>query len=196
MDDDDRRFYLAELRHYAKKHGLALWAYCLMSNHVHFIAVPATEQALAQTFHDAHSVYSLYFNQRHDLGGHLFQGRFHSSVLDNAHLWAAVRYVERNPVRARIVDRAEAYAWSSARAHCNGVNDKLLADAFPPAGVIEDWGQWLSEQDAQATEAIRRATRTGRPCGSFEFLEHLGQILGRVMTPGKPGRKPKNRMPK
>lgn len=193
LDDDDRRFYLATLHKYAVDHGVAIWAYCLMANHVHFVMVPATEGALGRTFHDAHGVYSMRFNQRNGLDGHVFQGRFYSTVMDEAHLWAAVRYIERNPVRAGIVEYAQAYPWSSARAHCDGIADTLLAGNFPPEGVVEDWIAWLREEDEEATETVRKKTRTGRPCGSMEFMKRLESILGRIVSPQKPGPKPKKR---
>src|SRR5688572_33480527 len=66
------------------------------------IVVPQSEGALAETFRDAHSTCGRWFNRKYGLSGHLWQGRFYSCVLDEAHLWSAVRYVERNPVRAGI----------------------------------------------------------------------------------------------
>lgn len=188
VDDDDRRFYLAKLRQYGLQHGLDIWSYCLMTNHVHFIAVPSTESALAATYHDLHSIYSLRFNQRHGFSGHVFQGRFYSSVLDEKHLWAGIRYVERNPVRAGMVHVAAAYRWSSAPARCAGKSDPILSDDFPPAGVIEDWAEWLRDEEDDATEALRMATRTGRPCGSLHFMKRLENLLGRPTVPQKGGR--------
>jgi putative transposase len=190
-DDDDRMFYLALLRTYAIKHRVDFWAYCLMPNHVHFIAVPSSETSLGAVFHDTHSVYTLRFNQRSGLCGHVFQGRFYSTALDDDHLWAAVRYVERNPVRAGIVEIAQDYRWSSASAHCNSVTDPLLAGDFPPQGVIEDWSTWLRGDEEEATRTIRQATRIGRPCGSAEFISHLEKKLGRSLTPKKRGRRPR-----
>lgn len=192
-DDDDRRFYLATLRTYAMKHGVRIWAYCLMTNHVHFIAVPAGKQALGRTFHDAHSVYSLRFNQRSGLSGHVFHGRFHSTALDEEHLWAAVRYVERNPLRAGMVGAAADYVWSSARAHCTGAVDSLLAADFPLAGVVDDWAAWLREEEDEASDALRVATRTGRPCSSMAFMKALEERLQRAVAPKKRGRKPRKR---
>ena len=190
-NDDDRRFYLATVNKYAQKHGVAIWAYCLMSNHVHFIAVPASEQALGRTMHDAHGVYSMRFNEINNLSGHLFQGRFYSTILDEEHLWAAVRYVERNPVRAGIVSRAESYKWSSARAHCSGPVDPLLAAGFPPRSVVDDWSRWLRDVNDPLEQGLRMATRTGRPCGSAEFVKRIESILDRAIEPKKPGRKSK-----
>jgi len=106
------------------------------------------------------------------------------------HLWAAVRYVEMNPVRAGMVERAEEYPWSSAAAHCGLRDDPVLTADFPPAGVVEDWQSWLRDgpEDQEAYETIRKQTRTGRPCGSLKFLDQLEGLLGRVLHPKKPGR--------
>lgn len=101
--DDDRHAYLRFLKQYADKHGLAVWAFCLMTNHVHLVVVPEREDSLAKALRDAHTVYAMRFNTRTRLSGHVWQGRFYSCPMDESHLWAAVRYVERNPVRAGTV---------------------------------------------------------------------------------------------
>ncbi len=107
-------------------------------------------------------------------------------------MWASVRYVERNPVRAGLVERAEEYLWSSAAAHCGLRADAVLSDDFPPAGVINDWRQWLSGgEDEEAVKRIRGHTHTGRPCGSSAFVERLETILLSVLRPGKRGRRPR-----
>lgn len=191
-DDEDRRTYLRFLKQYATRRGLAIWAYCLMTNHVHLVVVPEREDSLAKGLRDAHTVYAMRFNLRTGLSGHVWQGRFHSCVLDDAHLWAAVRYVERNPVRAGMVEHAEDYPWSSAAAHCGLRADALLSDEFPVKGVVEDWAAWLrNEEDEDAVTRIRRQTHTGRPCGAPAFLTRLGSLLHRDLHPGKRGRKRK-----
>lgn len=191
VTDQDREFYLAQLHKYAAAHGVDIWAYCLMSNHVHVVAVPSTEQALARTFRDTHTVYAMRFNQQNDVYGHLWQGRFYSAVMDEQHLWACVRYVERNPVRAGMVERAAEYRWSSARARCLGVADPLLAADFPAPGIVDDWAEWLTGEDEDESQGIRLATRTGRPCGSPGFLERLESLLDRRLRRRKPGPKPR-----
>lgn len=191
VTEQDREFYLAQLGKYARAHGVDIWAYCLMTNHVHVVAVPATEEGLARTFRDTHTVHAMRFNQQNELNGHVWQGRFFSTVLDEEHLWACVRYVERNPVRAGMVEQAADHPWSSARARCLDVADPLLADDFPPPGVIEDWAEWLSVEDDEATHAIRQATHTGRPCGSTGFFDRLETLLERTLRPKKRGPKRK-----
>ncbi len=190
LSDADRQAYLGFVEKYAERHGLAVWAYCLMSNHVHIVAVPMREESLGLALRDAHTVYAMRFNTCTKTTGHVWQGRFYSCPLDEAHLWAAVRYVERNPVRARLAARAEDYPWSSARAHCGLARDTLLSGEFPPPGVVEDWTAWLThEDDPETIDRIRQQTNTGRPCGSNAFVERLEGLLDRVLRPGRRGRK-------
>jgi putative transposase len=105
----DYPLYLSWLKAYAEKYFVRIWAYCLMSNHVHYIAVPMQSVSFARTFNTLHMRYSQYINKRENAAGHLWQGRFYSCALDETHLYAAVRYIENNPVRAGIVDKAEEY---------------------------------------------------------------------------------------
>jgi putative transposase len=192
--DGDWKAYLRFLKGYSEKRGLDIWAYCLMTNHIHLVAVPKTEAALSLAMRDTHTVYAMYFNSRTRLSGHRWQGRFYSTPLDENHLWAAVRYVEMNPVRARMTLRAEEYPWSSAAPHCGLRDDNLLSANFPPPGVVADWAVWLRDghDDNAAADAIRKQTRMGRPCGSPRFLEQLEILLGRALQSGKPGRPGKN----
>jgi len=108
--------------------------------------------------------------------------------------WAAVRYIETNPVRAGMVARAEDYAASSARAHVRCDIDALLAPGrpFPDPARVGDWSAWLAEgADAPTLERLRLATRTGRPCGSPDFIRRLEALTDRILTPLKRGPKPK-----
>ena len=189
FEPSDRQMYLSLLRRYSGKHGLSIWAYCLMTNHVHVVAVPQAADSLARTLRDAHQAYAVYQNRRQDQNGHLWQGRFFSCVLDDLHQWAAVRYVEQNPVRAGLVERCEDYEWSSAAAHCGLRADPLLARDFPPPGLIDDWAGWLAVMKADEAKALRRQTKTGRPCGPSTFVERLENLLGRALRPGKRGRR-------
>src|SRR5437867_3469539 len=150
LDDQDRRVFLRLLRETSERHSLRHFSYCLMTNHFHLISTPSESRSLAWTMRDLLGPYASYFNQKHGLSGRLWQGRFFSSVLDESHFWAAVRYVERNPVRAGMVKRAEDYRWSSAPAHCRLRGDPLLAPLPNDGGLIPDWSAWVSGGDNQA----------------------------------------------
>jgi len=130
FSDKDKVFYLKLLHKYAEKEGLSFWAYCLMDNHVHLIVVPKREDSLAKGIGDTHKHYTRMINFRENWRGYLWQGRFSSFPLDEKYLYAAIRYVERNPVMAGLVKRAEDYEFSSAKAHVYKTKDFLLSDNF------------------------------------------------------------------
>src|SRR5262245_31670237 len=167
LDAEDRHLYLELLREYSTQHRLRLWAYNLMTNHTHLVVVPETRSALSQVMRDTHGAYASWFNRKYGYSGHLWQARFYSCVLDMEHLAHAVRYVECNPVRAAMVERAEDYPWSSALPRVLGTNDRYLDDGLPLIGTIKNWSAWLACGDDEAVLlAIRQATTTGRACGS------------------------------
>ena len=191
--DVGRECFLALLAKYARQHSLGLWAYCLMSNHVHLIVVPQDVHGLGRAMRAVNAAYARYVNERQGLCGHLWQGRFFSCPLDVAHQWSAVRYVERNPVRAKIVLRAEDYAWSSAAAHCGLRGDPLLSGDLERADHVGDWSASLRDEDETELAAIRRHTRTGRPLGPDEFVRRVGSMLGRSLARSRPGPKRKRK---
>ena len=191
LDEADHARYLELLKVYSERFRLKILAYCLMTNHIHVVGSPERIDSIAQTFKYCHGVYATEFNKKYDKSGHVWQARPFSCVLDEAHAWAAIRYVERNPVRACMVDRAEDYRWSSARAHCGFLSDPLLDGDLPQGRFIENWSAWLSGEEAPDVERrIRTRTVTGRPCGTEDFVKDIEAVVGRSLSPGKRGRKP------
>jgi putative transposase len=190
LTDRDRNVYLKLLRTQCSEQSVKIWAYCLMDNHVHFVAVPDYEFSLSRLFQRVHGDYAHYFNAQYTKCGHLWQGRFKGTVLDPPHLWNAVRYVERNPVRAGKLDCAEQYSWSSAAAHCGLRKDPLVSNDLPLLSEISDWSAWLAVKDLEEElRLLRERTRTGRPCGSEEFTRELEAQLGRALQPRQWGKK-------
>ena len=192
FSDDDREAYLSWLAEYCEKYRVEVVAYCLMSNHIHLVAVPAPEDGLAQVLRPLHMRYAQRVNRAQGWSGHLWQGRYFSSPLDDAYLWAAVRYVERNPVRAGIALRAETYRWSSAAAHC-GMQPDVLLNPDSRWGrrffEVADWAAWLSQGDEQdEMMVLRRNVDKGLPCGSQRFIDKLGQATGRELRYRSQGR--------
>ena len=170
----DRRVYLDLVRTNLADTGLHLLSYCLMSNHVHLVAQPDAADSLAVLFRRVHGRYAQYLNARRRRSGHLWQNRFFSCPLaSDAHLWTALRYVERNPVRAGLADRPEAYPWSSARAHLTGQDGEQLLDLhfWREAGGTAAWRDLLglAEEPGQV-RLLRRCTYAGRPFGDEAFL--------------------------
>jgi putative transposase len=192
-DSSDYLVYIRVLKHGCAKHRVDVWAYCLMTNHVHVIAIPENEKSISSALHYAHSQYSTYFNAKYGFSGHLWEKRADICVMDDEHMSNAVRYVERNPVRAGIVRRAEDYLWSSAAAHCGLRDDILLSGQCPLVAVKENWSEWLKTEDTEEEKrAIREHTSKGRIWCTPEMLQQLEQITGRTLTPRRPGR-PKKR---
>jgi putative transposase len=198
--DDQRRLYLRLLEQYATEHGLAIRAYCLMSNHVHLIAIPSDRDSLARTLRPVHLRYSQKFNHEMGVNGVLWQGRFYSCLLEGDHYWTAVRYVERNPVRAGIVERAEEYPWSSAGWRCGLRRDSVPAALgpldwpqwlwnMPQAEQRAEWSRWLaSPEDQAAVDTLKKCTKSGWPASSKDGLSRLGEQLGIRVLPPRRGR--------
>lgn len=190
--DEDREAYLSWLREYSDKHRVEVLAYCLMTNHIHLVAVPATGEGLHRMLKPLHMRYAQSVNRVRGWKGHLWQGRFFSSPLDEAYLWAAVRYVERNPVRAGMEQRAENYRWSSAAAHCGNRPDSLLnlESAWSKQfAAIDDWSVWLAEGDeTEEIQTLRQNVEKGLPCGDASFIRRLGKIVGRQLEYRPQGR--------
>jgi putative transposase len=107
FQDGDHEVYRDLLAEQARKAGVEVWAYCLMPNHVHLILTPKMSDGLGDAVGETHRRYTNFINARGRWTGHLFQSRFSSVAMDEAHLMAAVCYVSLNPVRARLVARAE-----------------------------------------------------------------------------------------
>lgn len=192
FSDEDYAGYMALLKEWCPRWGVEIWAYCLMPNHVHLIAVPATAEALARAIGEVHRRYSRAVNFRKGWRGYLWQGRFASFPLDDAHLWNAARYVLLNPVRAGLAKRAEDWPNSSARVHRSGESDGLVKVAGL-ADVLRDWDAFLQVGPAGEFDVIRRHVKTGRPLGPDGFVSGLERRLGRRLTPGRPGRPRNNR---
>ncbi|MGH2507960.1 MAG: transposase [Gammaproteobacteria bacterium] len=195
--DRDRVTYLKWLGEYAAKHQVEILAYCLMSNHIHLVAAPALEAGLQRALKPLHMRYAQRINRAKHWKGHLWQGRFFSSALDEDYLWAAIRYVERNPVRAKMVRKAENYPWSSAMAHCGlKEEDEVLTGKArwrKQFASIGNWSAWLAEGDDPAElEILRRNVESGLPCGSQRFIHKLEKLVGRKLEYRPRGRPKKD----
>ena len=200
FSDDDRIAYLALLADAAKDSGTACLAWCLMDNHVHLILVPTAEDGLRAMLGEAHRRYTRRINFREGWRGHLFQARFASFPMDDAHLMAAVRYVELNPVAAGLVDRADAWRWSSARSHLAGkrVVGDPLTDVAALGDHVRNWRAMLrhgleaSELGAAGegvAEAIEARLRTGRPLAAADWIAAQEMVLARPLAARRAGRK-------
>ena len=170
-----------------------------MPNHVHFIAVPENVDSMAKVFKYAHMKYSQHYNKKMNTQGHLFQGRFFSSVMDERYTLACARYIERNPVRAKMTKDPCLFEWSSAKIHC-GIQERDELGVNKLFKYIEEtqdsWKQFIELTDGEnEISQIREKTRKGRPLGTSIFLEGLEKKLNRFLTLRSKGR-PKKRSEK
>lgn len=193
FQEEDYAAYLALLGEWCGRCGVKVWAYCLMPNHVHLIVVPQRQDSLRRALGEAHRRYTCRINVREGWRGHLWQGRFASFALDGRYLRWAARYVEQNPVRAKLCRVPWRWRWSSAAAHLAGQDDGVVRVA-PVLARVKDWRQYLLEPPEAAEEQLwQQHTRTGRPLGTPAFLDRIEATLGRIVRPAKPGPKPKGR---
>lgn len=189
FQDSDYELYKQLLAAWCSRRQVAVWAYCLMPNHVHLILTPKDSKGLARAVGEAHRRYTLTVNAREGWRGYLWQGRFASFPMDPTHLMNAVRYVLLNPVRAGLTKEATDWPHSSARAHLVDSKDRLV-DPVPLAGRISEWDELLRPEDGHRDlEQFHRHERTGRPMGDDQFVGDLETLLGRCLRPQKVGRK-------
>lgn len=162
INDTDYLHYLKWIEQYAKEYKLLMLAYCLMPNHIHSVVVPLTPHALSKCLKICHMLYSQYFNRKKDRVGHLWQGRFHSCALDEKHLYAAIRYIETNPVRAKLVQKAEDWKWSSARAHLGKEKSIISLCEISNFLDMKNWDNYLKLDQEEMIAEIRENTFTGK----------------------------------
>jgi putative transposase len=191
--DADYRRYLDWLREYTERFAVDIWAYCLMPNHVHVICVPKAEGALARAFNSLHMRYAQYFNGKRHAHGPVWRPRFMSCILDDATVHEEVRFIENNPLRQGLAERAEDYAWSSASNHLSGKYNPNIFGNNCPIGDTFDWRAYLEEiGDEAMIYRVRARLKIGRPAGNLEFIRKIEFLTGRHLD-AKPRGRPKKK---
>lgn len=161
-DDKDRIVYLKQIEEKRNRYGGEIFAYCLMDNHVHFIVRPLRDVTLGLMFGLAHMNYTQYYHRRRNLRGHLWQGRFYSCLMHHDHIVEAVRYVECNPVRASMVEKAWEYNWSSARAHLGKKYKIIKLEDIHEYIDVKSWKNYLQKKECEENlKVLRERTRRG-----------------------------------
>lgn len=213
----DYTLFLELLAHHAGAHQVSILGYALMPNHIHLIAQPATEHALSACLGATTGQYAQHLHARLRRKGHFWQGRFFSCLLgSDAYLETALRYVELNPVRAKMVDYAEQYAWSSAAAHTPPPDFEepaapSIAIAPAPTDLLDhdtftrqfptpaDWQRQLctpvSRHDCTTLRAATFGDRILGPDALLDLLESRYQRPLRPQPPGRPRKQPQSESP-
>jgi putative transposase len=190
--DEDRDFYLRLLERASLFAGVEIHGYCLMPNHVHLVAFPTDEDSFCRLFHSVHTMFARVMNGSQSRSGHLFERRYFSAAMDTSHYWNALIYVEQNPVRARMVEDAATWKWSSARAHLGLEKiDWLEVGQWRESQNPHTWGVLLKHglQSGELLLRIREATCSGWPLGDEAFLDRIETEFRVPARPKKPGPK-------
>lgn len=193
---EEKQEYLTRFALVAQQEDVEIHAYCILDNHVHFLLVPRKPGALARLFLRVHTWWAVVFNRRYQRQGHLFQGRFHSCVLDKAHYWAALRYIDANPRKHNLTQDLAGWKFSSARQHLTGQTDPLIPlemGAWHRRFSLHTYREFLEESDAEAARRIETSLRNGMPCGRAIFVRRLERKANRRLHALPPGRPPKPR---
>jgi putative transposase len=192
FSNTDYALYRDLLAEQCRRADVEVWAWCLMPNHVHLVLVPSDADGLRRALAAVHRRYAGIIHARRRRTGHFWQGRFGAVAMDEDHLAAAMRYVSLNPVRARLVARAQDWRWSSTRAHLTGKDDGITARA-PIRERFPDFADLIAFADAESFTRLRAAESIGRPLGDDRFLAKIERATKRRLTPRKRGPKPQTR---
>ena len=202
--EQDYRFYLKCLTEACRRHGLAVHAYVLMTNHVHLLATPGSEFSLSKTMQSVAGRYAQYFNTANGRSGGLWEGRYRATPIDSERYFLACsRYIELNPVRAGIVSTPDAFPWSSYACHAHGRVDPLVSGhaIYTELGASADErlaayrGLFETELPQATVGEIREATQKGWALGGEQFRERVQRLSGRRARPARRGRPPRTVAP-
>ncbi len=191
----DKLTYLQRFQRVAAEEQITILGYCLMDNHMHWILTPSSAAGLHRLFQRVHTWWAQWFNRRYGRSGHLFQGRFSSSLLETgAYQWTALRYVELNPVRADLAEHPEDFRFSSARTHCTGIQDSDIPidlSAWQTYFTAHRWRDYLKESYLESQLRLEKAMKSNKPLGCAAFIAEIEARTGRRLILTNPGRPPK-----
>jgi len=190
FDQEDRRLYLKWLEKYSLECSCTVHAYCLMKNHVHLLVVPKNNSSLAKTMQKLSLRFTQHINKKYKRTGRLWECRFYSALVDKEpYLWSVGRYIERNPVRAKIISKPDEYQWSSAKANTSGKRMGFIKPIWEDDTEREGYIAFLNNPDKEEEiEVIKKSTISGKPIGSKEFLNQMLETLGVTINTRSKGR--------
>ena len=156
-----------------ERYPLDLFAYCVMPNHFHLIVRPVRGPDLSRFMQWLLTSHVRRHHHRYETSGHIWQGRFKSFLIqEDSHLLVAMRYVERNPVRARLVNSAADWRWSSHR-EATGQEKRHLVDASP-ISLPNDWMEYVNQPLTNSDlEDVRRSVNRQAPYGSSDWCTEM-----------------------
>jgi putative transposase len=176
---DDYQAFLQIMAEASLRIPMRILAYCLMPNHFHFALWPRDDGDLSRWMHWLMTTHVGRYLRHHHSSGHIWQGRFKAFPMeDDERLLTALRYIERNPLRARLVDRADDWPWSSLR----WLSNPEYAPVRPEPGTVPRGSQWVDGVNESSTdpeaERLRECIRRDRPFGSPNWTIATAQRLG------------------
>ena len=166
--DQDKEFYIRNFIFYKKKFRVKLYSWCLMDNHVHFIIEPGTLIGVSKLFSHLNNRYVFYFNSKYQRKGRLFESRYFSCLLGEDHFYEAIRYVELNPLRAKLENTIGGYQWSSAKERLK-LRNRYYLSSLPNFMNIQNWNEYLLADDFDDSlwKEIRTKTYSSKTRGEF-----------------------------
>lgn len=201
FDQEDRLLYLKWLKKYSLECNCTIHAYCLMKNHVHLLVIPQNSYSLAKTMQKLSLRFTQHINKKYRRTGRLWECRFYSALVDKElYLWSVGRYIERNPVRAKIVSQPDKYRWSSAKANTSGKDMDFIKPIWKDDAKRKEYITFLNNPDKkEEVEIIKKSTISGKPIGTEEFLDQIVETLSvtiNMRPPGRPRKKEKSAVEK
>ena len=192
----DKEFFIRQVKREAKENNVRVGAYCLMTNHFHFLLFPDTKENFIKFVKNVSQKYSQYFNRKYKRTGKVWENRYKLNIVDPEVCWVLARYIERNPIRAGLIERVEDFEYSSAAAHLCGEIDELITEDILKGKRGEYLG-FFHEKDADnknELDRIRDVIQQQKAIGSKEFLGKLQEQFGdefNIRTRGRPRKKEK-----
>ena len=183
LDKEDFQKYISLLERYSFEKEASILAYCLMTNHVHLLVKPLKENTLYKMMQGITLCYTQYFNRKYFRTGRLWESRYHSCIIDgDKYLWTVSRYIEKNPVRARMVKNPEDYPYSSAKSHITGEANTLLKEPLFDEREMSEYKLLMKSKEREdELEEIRIKTCLGKPLGGDDFIAELSEKVGRSL---------------
>ncbi|MCB1196976.1 MAG: transposase [Deltaproteobacteria bacterium] len=190
FQETDYQYYLEMLSLFSRIYEVQIVSYCLMTNHFHLIAIPPDENSMSQMMVDVQRAYTRMINFREGWRGCLWHGKYFSCPMDEKHTVETARYIELNPVKAKMVNHFGDYPYSSAGFHLGKcLHDPVMRDPYIDF-TAQEWRNFVEDgikDEKDLSALIETRVQSGRPLGGDSFIEKLERLTGRSLRPRKSG---------